>query len=117
MAAGGLWARFRPGLGVVELGNEWRRQRARRGRLSREGFERGGEEMAGATSFARVSSTFFEEGEGDGREEKLPVLAKDKGGARRTRIAGMNDAWRSSPAATASVWASGVAQWCTGEEL
>jgi len=104
-------------LGAAELGNGWRRQRARRGRLWREGFERGGEEMAGATSSARVGSTCSEEGEGDGREEKLPVLAKDKGGTRRTRIIGMNDAWRSSPAATAPVWASGVAQWCTGEEL
>ena len=31
---------------------------------------------------------------GDGREEKLPDLREDKGGVRRTRIAGMNDAWR-----------------------
>ena len=37
--------------------------------------------MADATSSARVGSTCSEEGEGDGREEKLPVLAKDKGDA------------------------------------
>ena len=35
-----------------------------------------------------------EEGEGDGREEKFPVLAKDKGDARRARFARMLDAWR-----------------------
>ena len=66
MVVGGLRARFRPGLGTAELGIEWRRQRARRGRLWCEGFERGGEEMAGAMSFARVGSTCAEEGEGKG---------------------------------------------------
>jgi len=34
------------------------------------------------------------------RRRSFPGLREDKGGARRTRIAGMIDAWRSSPAST-----------------
>ena len=41
-----------------------------------------------------------EEGEGLKGRRRFPCSREDKGGAQTPRIAGMSDAWRSSPAST-----------------
>jgi len=41
-----------------------------------------------------------EEGEGMEGRRRFPCSREDKGGAQTPRIAGMSDAWRSSPAST-----------------
>ena len=63
--------------------------------------------MAGATNDDGSNSSLLararpssEEGEGLEGRRRFPCSREDKGGAQTPRIAGMSDAWRSSPAST-----------------
>ena len=85
MAAGGLRARFRPGSGAAELGNGWRRQRARRGRLWREGSRQGGElRPARRAAAARLCLARLElEQEGEGKRMNQNADVEENGEASR----------------------------------
>jgi len=75
-----LWRSIRPRVGSNELGNGWRRQRAKPGRLWREGSRRGGEdgrrgrrrwpELELGSTHARGRRKKGENRHGSGREDK-----------------------------------------------